>query len=78
MQKRRFDKRTTDAKAYSVGDYVWVFHEVVSLKGTKKLLKKWRGPFQITEMHPGVRFLSIELWMLSSLRERQTAQLPPR
>ena len=24
-QKRRFDKRTADAKAYSVGDYVWVF-----------------------------------------------------
>ena len=25
-QKRRFDKRTADAKAYSVGDYVWVSH----------------------------------------------------
>ena len=24
-QKRRFDKRTADAKAYSYGDYVWVF-----------------------------------------------------
>ena len=24
-QKRRFDKRTADAKAYSVDDYVWVF-----------------------------------------------------
>ena len=39
-QKRRFDKRTADAKAYSVGDYVWVFQEVVPPKGTKKLLKK--------------------------------------
>ena len=28
-QKRRVDKRTADAKAYSVGDYVWVFQEVV-------------------------------------------------
>ena len=35
-QKRRFDKRTADAKAYSVGDYVWVFQEVVPPKGTKK------------------------------------------
>ena len=25
-QKKRFDKRTADAKAYSVGDYVWVSH----------------------------------------------------
>ena len=55
-QKRRFDKRTANAKAYSVGDYVWVFHEVVPPKGTKKLLKKWRGPFQITEVHQGGRF----------------------
>ena len=39
-QKKRFDKRTADAKAYSVGDYVWVFQEVVPLKGNKKLLKK--------------------------------------
>ena len=55
-QKRRFDKRTAEAKAYSVGDYVWVFQEVVPPKGTKKLLKKWRGPFQITEVHQGGRF----------------------
>ena len=55
-QKRRFDKRTADAKAYSVGDYVWVFQEVVPPKGTKKLLKKWRGAFQITEVHQGGRF----------------------
>ena len=50
-EKRRFDQRTAHAKAYSVGDYVWVFQEVVPPKGTNKLLKKWRGPFQITEVH---------------------------
>ena len=55
-QKKRFDKRTADAKTYSVGDYVWVFQEVVPPKGTKKLLKKWRAPFQITEVHQGSRF----------------------
>ena len=53
---RRFDKRAADAKAYSVGDYVWVVQEVNLPKVTKKLLKKWRGPFQITEVHQGVRF----------------------
>ena len=55
-QKRRFDKRIANAKAYSVGDYVWVFQEVVPPKGAKKLLKKWRGLFQITEVHQGGRF----------------------
>ena len=59
-QKRRFDKRTADAKAYSVGDYVWVFQEVVPPKGTKYLLKKWRGPFQMTEVHQGGRFYHYE------------------
>ena len=39
-----------------VGDYVWVFQEVVPPKGTKKLLKKWRGRFQITKVHQGGRF----------------------
>ena len=39
-QKRRFDKRTADAKAHSVGDYVWVFKDKVPPKGTKNLLKK--------------------------------------
>ena len=73
-QKRRFDKSTADAKAYLVGDYVWVFQEVVPPKGTKKLLKKWRGPFQITEVHQGGRFFSIEHWKSSSLRKHQTTQ----
>ena len=33
-QKRRFDKRTAVAKAFSGGDYVWVFQEAVPPKGT--------------------------------------------
>ena len=37
-QKRRFDKKTTDAKAYSVGDYVWVFQEVSSTKRNQKTI----------------------------------------
>ena len=58
-QKRRFDKRTADAKAYSVGDYVWVFQEVVPPKEPKNYLKKWPGPFQITEVHQGGRFFRL-------------------
>ena len=50
-QRKRFDKKADDAKAYSVGDYVWVFQNVNPPKGTKKLLNKWSGPFMITGMH---------------------------
>ena len=50
-QRKRFDKKAAGAKAYSVGDYVWVFQNVIPPKGTKKSLKKWRGPFKITEVH---------------------------
>ena len=55
-QRKRFDKKAAGAEAYSVGDYVWVFQNVIPMKGTKKLLKKWRGPFMITEVHQEVRF----------------------
>ena len=50
-----------------------VFQEVVPPKGTTKLLKKWRGPFQITEVHQGGRFYRPEHWKSGSLRENQTA-----
>ena len=55
-QRKNFDKKAAGAKAYSVGDYVWVFQNVIPTKGTKKLLKKWRGPFMITEVHREGRF----------------------
>ena len=38
-QKKRFDKKTADAKFYSVGDYVSVIQEVCPPKGIKMLLK---------------------------------------
>ena len=50
-QRKKFDKKAAGAKAYSVGDYVWLFQNVIPPKGTKKLLKKWRGPFMITDVH---------------------------
>ena len=55
-QRKRFDKKAAGAKAYSVGDYVWVFLNVIPPKGTKKLLKKWRGSFMTTEVHQEGRF----------------------
>ena len=43
-QRKRFDKKAVGAKANSVGDYVWVFQNVIPPKGTKKLLKNGGDP----------------------------------
>ena len=71
-QKRRFDKKNADAKTYSVGEHVWVFQEIVPPKVTKKLLKKWRGSFQITEVHQGGCF-----YRLSTGRVAQFENIKP-
>ena len=55
-RRRKYDEKILQAKPYAVGQYVWVFQNVIPLKGTKKLLKKWRGPFMITEVHQQGRF----------------------
>ena len=44
-----FDEEAALGKAYLIEDYVFVFQNVIHLKGTKKLLKKWRGPIKITD-----------------------------
>ena len=38
-QSKRFDKKAAGAKAYSLGDCVWVFRNIIPPKRTKKLLK---------------------------------------
>ena len=73
-QKRRFNKMTADTKTYSVGDYVWVFQEVVSPKGTKKLFKKMARPISDNRSATRRSFLSIEHRKSSSLRKHQTEQ----
>ena len=55
-QRKKYDEKILQAKPYAVGQYVWVFQNVIPPKGTKKLLKKWRGPFMITEVHQQGRF----------------------
>ena len=55
-QRKKFDKKADGTKLYSVGDYVWVFQNVIPPKGTIKFLKNWRGPFMITEGHQEGRF----------------------
>ena len=55
-QRKKYDEKILQAKPYAVGKYVWVFQNAIPPKGTKKLLKKWRGPFMITESHQQGRF----------------------
>ena len=55
-QRKKYDEKILQAKPYAVGQYVWVFQNVIPPKGTKKQLKKWRGPFMITEVHQQGRF----------------------
>ena len=43
-QRKIFDKKAAGAKAYSLGDYVWVFQNIIPPKGTKKLLKSEGDP----------------------------------
>ena len=48
-QRKKYDERILHTKPYAV-QYVWVLQNIIT-KGTKKLLKKWRGPFMITKVH---------------------------
>ena len=63
-QRKNYDDKILQAKPYAVGQYVWVFQNVIPPKGLKKLLKKWRGPFMITEVHQQER-----IYRLSTGRE---------
>ena len=52
----KYDDKIRQVKPYAVGQYVWVFQNIIPPKGKKKLLNKWRGPFMITEVHQQGRF----------------------
>ena len=71
-QRKKYDEKILQAKAYEVGQYVWVFQNVIPPKGTKKLLKKWRGPCMITEVHQKGR-----LYRLSTGRAAHYENLEP-
>ena len=71
-QRKKYDERILQAKPYEEGQYVWVFQNVIPPKGTKKLLKKWRGPFMITEVHQQGRF-----YRLSTRRAAHYENLKP-
>ena len=55
-QKKHFDKHCKGPKAFEVGDWVWVFCRTIPAGGTAKLLRGWRGPFRVIEVHQGGRY----------------------
>ena len=71
-QRKKYDEKLLQAKPYAVSQYVWVFQNVIPPKRTKKLLKKWRGPFMITEVHQQGR-----LYRLSTGRAAHYENLKP-
>ena len=73
MQRKRFDKKAAVAKVYSVVDYVWLFQNVIPTKGTQNPLKKWTGPFVITEVHQEGCFYRLST-DCRPLREHQATQ----
>ena len=66
-QRKKYDEKILQAKPYAVGQYVCVFQNVIPPKGTKKLLKKRRGPFMITESAPARTVLPLEYGACSAL-----------
>ena len=43
-RRKKYDEKILKAKLYAVRQYVLVFQNIIPPKGTKKLIKKWRGP----------------------------------
>ena len=71
-QRKNYDKKILQAKPYAVEQYVWVFQNVITPRGTKKLLNIWRGPFMITEVHQQGR-----IYRLSTGRAAHYEKLKP-
>ena len=71
-RRKKYDVKKLQGKSYAVGKYVWVFQNIISSKVTKKLLKKKRGPFLITEVHQQGQF-----YRLSTRRAAQYENLKP-
>ena len=60
-QRKKYDEKILQVQPYAVGQYAWVFQNTIPPKGTKKLLKKWRPPFMVTEVHQQVRFYRLSI-----------------
>ena len=75
-QRKKYDEKILQAKPYAVGQNVWVFQNVIPPKRTKKLHKKWRRPFMITEVHQQRRFYRLSTGRAAHY-ENLKPQVPP-
>ena len=57
--KLKYDQ-TLRAKAYSVGEPVWVFCRYIPQKGTHKLMRAWSGPHKVVQVLPEVRLYVLD------------------
>ena len=48
-QKLKFE-RNLKAKEHAIGDAVWVFCNIIPKGGTRKLIRAWREPHNITDV----------------------------
>lgn len=55
-QKRRFDMKFDSPIRYKVGDPVVIFREPPSTGESRKLARKWRGPYTVTAVMYGDRY----------------------
>ena len=56
-QRKRFDKKAAGAKAYSMGDYIWVFQNVYTTERDKETSKEMEGTLHdYGEVHQEGRF----------------------
>ena len=58
-QRKKYDEKILQAKQNALGQYVWVFQNVILPKRTKKLLKKRRRQLMITKVHQQGRFYGL-------------------
>ena len=60
-QRRKYDFKNDSGKAICCGTIYLGVLERHTFKRDKKLLKKWRGPFMITEVHQQGRFYRLSI-----------------
>ncbi len=64
-QKKNFDKDATHLHPYKQGERVLVSVKVIPRGGVGKLLRSWRGPFEVREVKQGGRWYILENGMIT-------------
>ena len=73
-QRKKYDEKILQAIPYALGQYVWVFQNIIPPKRPEKLLKKWRAPFMKTEVHQQGRFYRLSHRACGALRKSENSR----